>query len=337
MPLGLVPFIGSGTGIDPFRPSDWDGTGYLDLRPPGQTAGFCLVEQPSLTPLQRIADALDEVLGPTARTRLTTLGYIPPTGATVREAIADLFLAPPLTLPIRPLLPTVQGMREIWLRGVRIFSLPVVAGGTTLTESFNKADAITLGPDQTWTEFAGEDQWEVFSNQARLPTTAGSDNSARVDADLASADHYCQASITTLVGTTSDRYVGLITRKDATATLTYYLALRISTAGQTNNWSLYKRVAAGFTSLSTLTETEPAVPYTLKGESNGSIQRLLVGGVEKLNVTDTAITGNLRCGIHGFRNAGGIISLDAWEAADLAAAVDEMKVHQAIYRGVERA
>jgi hypothetical protein len=37
-----------------------------------------------------------------------------------------------------------------------------------LTESFNKADADTLGPDQTWVEDTGD--IDVVSNKARLVT-----------------------------------------------------------------------------------------------------------------------------------------------------------------------
>ena len=48
-------------------------------------------------------------------------------------------------------------MYEINLGG-RIYQRLAVRGGATITESFDKADDTTLGPDLTWTELTGNSQ-----------------------------------------------------------------------------------------------------------------------------------------------------------------------------------
>src|SRR5690606_34435213 len=72
---------------------------------------------------------------------------------------------------------------------------------TTITESFNKADSDTLGPDLMWTETQGD--IDVVSNTAWHQTVAGR-SVARAESDLSSADHYAQAVVTLTSGTSTN-------------------------------------------------------------------------------------------------------------------------------------
>jgi len=157
---------------------------------------------------------------------------------------------------------------------------------TTLTESFNKADGTTLGPDQTWVEDAGD--WEVVSNEAR----ANAGNSvARVSTLLSSDDHYSQFTVTA-IGSSSP-FHGVLGRKANSATLTYYY-FRYS-HGQTES-QLWKVESGSFTKLDFTAETA-AAPFTVRLDCDGSTISGTRAGVLKASVTDTAIAGNLAVGM----------------------------------------
>ena len=180
---------------------------------------------------------------------------------------------------------------------------------TTITESFNKADSDTLGPDLSWTEIAGDA--DVVSNQYRTTTTANPVY-ARANSDLSSDDHYAQA----VAGANDDasHYGGVIFRKDSTATLTFYFT---SMAWGEDRSRLYKKVADADTELGFVSRTfSSGTTYTTKGQADGSTIKALIGGVEDVSVTDTAITGNLRCGLGSYVGSG-YVTFDSFEAADL--------------------
>lgn len=184
---------------------------------------------------------------------------------------------------------------------------------TTITESFNTADSDILGPNLTWTELVND--FDIVSNRAELITT-GSDSFARADSDLSSDDHYAQA----LVNATNEAAAHshyIMCRKDATTTLTLYMAYLQWNADVIRT---YKDVSGSFTQLATQALSVTAgTPGTLKTQADGSTIKDFWDGVEKNSVTDTAITGNLRCGIAGFCATANILSWDDFEAADLAA------------------
>src|SRR3990167_942846 len=88
---------------------------------------------------------------------------------------------------------------------------------STITESFNKANN-GLGPDLAWTVYFGTAaNVGVTNNQANAQGTG--ETESRADSDLASDDHYVQAVVGAdyAVG-----FVGVLCRKDSTATRTLY-------------------------------------------------------------------------------------------------------------------
>ncbi len=183
---------------------------------------------------------------------------------------------------------------------------------TTITESFNKADSGTLGPDLSWTEINGA--WEVFSNQA-ASEGINSVELARADTDLSSADHYGQVIVTFLGGGTA-RLGGAarIQTADGTTITCYYADLR-------NNdvLELEKVVSGTDTELADTAQTV-SLPDTVKVQADGSTIKSFFNGSEVDSVTDTAITGNLRAGLMS-RNGGNADGSrgDDFEAADLVA------------------
>lgn len=186
---------------------------------------------------------------------------------------------------------------------------------TTIAESFNKADSSTLGPDLSWTELEGD--WEVFSNEARVVSAAGY-STARANSDLSSSDHYCQAVMRS-VGRCAP---ATICRKDGTATMTFYMALY---EGNSDVWQTRKRVAGTETTIGTNTgSATPSLGDVLKIHCNGSTISRYRNGVSQDSTTDTAISGNVRCGILGYYDAGAFNSkatFDSFEAADLATVI----------------
>jgi len=131
--------------------------------------------------------------------------------------------------------------------------------------------------------------------------------------------------------------VGVICRKDSTATRTFYNMRAITDPSAVAAWELYKFVAAAATLLGTNAQ-DPVATDVMKVRSNGSSISGFVNGTELIGpITDTEITGNLRCGIASYEDVLSVMSLDTWSAADLggAAATPErtkMGVGTKLYR-----
>jgi hypothetical protein len=181
----------------------------------------------------------------------------------------------------------------------------------TITESFNKANADTLGPDLSWTEDAGD--FDVVSNKAQDASAGLTHAWARADSDLDSDDHYVEAVLNT---SANDSFHGLMCRKDSTSTSTYYM---FQFDCGSNLVRVFKRVSGSFTSLANLSATiNPSTNYTVKLQVSGSDIECFVDGGSVGTTSDATITGNLRCGLVGFYVTGGTVcTWDDFEAADL--------------------
>jgi hypothetical protein len=187
---------------------------------------------------------------------------------------------------------------------------------TTITESFNKADSTTLGPDLSWTEISGG--WEVVSNRCRKST--GSDaqsHCARADSDLSSADHYAQIA-SYYPGNTS--YHGPACRLPGTSTETFYSFV---TASEDGTGYLVKMVAAAQTNIATGSVGTRTDGTLVKVEANGSTITGYFGGSSAASTTDTAITGNVRAGLNQYHVTGTTGTFDSFEAADLGGAAGQ--------------
>jgi hypothetical protein len=189
---------------------------------------------------------------------------------------------------------------------------------TTITESFpnDTADLDTATEDLDWTETNGT--WDVTGGQCRNNSGSGVVADARAESDLSSDDHYAQVIISQSPSGAS-RGCGPATRF-AAAARTYYFILMEAEA--TDTIEIWKSAAAVLTSLAGPTGFTESLPDTFRLEVDGSDLDALANGASIVTVTDTAITGNTRTGLHGQSGGATKCLYDTFEAADLAAAFD---------------
>ena len=299
MRFGLTTWIGDGTEGNEYRPAGVDGSRWavIDLRPDVTVAeGFCLYavegDGPRAgrdfgdDPNGRLPGALQRAFGNDLKVDLSD--------AALRGLIAELLIvhgtAPHDRTRWNRLKENRRGRHRIVMLGHTLYDAPIIRG-TTITESFNKADAATLGPDLTWTEVEGE--FSVVSNRAESQsTTAGTIHAAaRAEHDLAGDDHYAQADCTWV--STNVGIVGTAVRFASGAT-TYYRGGWHSFA---NDDRLHRSVAGSLTQLATQDHNLTVGTYFVYTEIDGSALETIVNSDTPLSTTDTNITGNLRTGI----------------------------------------
>jgi len=191
-----------------------------------------------------------------------------------------------------------------------------LAHETILTESFNKADSTTLGPDQTWTEVLGNLQ--VASNACNVVSAGVAECAGRVESDLSGTDMYCQGDLA--VGTTNtSRYAGPSARY-ASGADTCYQARQLGGASGSGTFQLFKVIAGTSTALGS--GSSRAQLATKRLECSGTSIAIFSAGSLIETVVDTAIdgatTGGRRAGLR-FRDINTGFTYDAWEAGDLAA------------------
>jgi hypothetical protein len=184
---------------------------------------------------------------------------------------------------------------------------------TTITDDFDRANAEALGTSAegwSWTEVIGD--LDIFNNQAIYLNQA--DSAARAELDLSSDDHYAQVSVTASGGGSTNREVMTRFSSDASPDHDYYRFITRSTSSNTHR--LFKVVNGTSTQIgATVDEEAPSMPFTLRGESDGSSHALKIGGVTKITQTDTAITGHLRTGFGASTSP--TAAFDNFEAGDL--------------------
>lgn len=180
---------------------------------------------------------------------------------------------------------------------------------TTITESFNTADSATLGPDLSWTEVSGV--YEVLSNQCRGTSDGSVVRSARAESDLSSADHYSQIDAIANSGANTGLFICCFRFESAANTYYRYITRMSDGLNQ-----LQKVVTGTPTNLVTGTTSALSLPDTLRGDVSGSTLTGYRNGASTATVSDTAITGHLRCGL-GIQNVtGGSGDVDNFEASD---------------------
>ena len=185
---------------------------------------------------------------------------------------------------------------------------------TTITDDFTRADGDTIGNQLTWTEVAGD--WDTASNAASLTTFGTDARTARAESDLSSDDHYSQTVITGLGAGTNDCLAGPVARFDAAANTGYW-----TFAYQFDDKIYLRKIVTGTpTNLVAAVAITLSIPEAYKVECDGSTITGYQAGVSRIGpTTDSAIAGNTRCGIGGYKSTGSVV-VDDFEAADLAAA-----------------
>lgn len=180
---------------------------------------------------------------------------------------------------------------------------------TTITESFNKADSSTLGPDLTWTETSTG--LGVSSNT--VVVDSGVFGEARAESDVSGSDHDAQVQLayTWSAPGTGDN-VRIIARFNASAR-THYTSIIGESSG--NGIRLGKRLSGTFTELGSPSGATGTSGDVIHCKCNGStIEAILNTDSATHSVTDTSIVGNTRGGV-ACQNAG---VLDNFQLADLA-------------------
>ena len=318
--------------MDPFRPrgSDQSEWSAIDLRADGgATLGggglnACLLHLPVADPDPQLRlAALDRVdtVGPGLRQAIVArLGLLDiPSSLRWDDLATELLLGPPPG-GWKPIRPTLEGAFEVWLGGL-LKRLPVLRGGTSISENWNCADAAALTCQLTWTEVFSD--FRLQTNAAELVTNGGARlASARAESDLASADHEAQIDVIHLDQTGANEGMGAAVRFAAAANTHYSVFILVNTGGSAPDHVFLRKTVTGTeTDLSQVTIVGGyTAPDTVKVQINGSTLKSFLNAVEQASVTDTAITGNLRTGIVSYGGAANKPRGDNWSAADLAAA-----------------
>lgn len=180
---------------------------------------------------------------------------------------------------------------------------------TIIVDDFTLADGTVIGNQLTWTEVNGN--WTTVSNAAR-GGTSNNRASARAEHDLSSADHYAQLAFISSTGVNA-RIAYNCVRFDPSAEI-YYRSTAREDGGNAN---IAKMISGTATTIATLSSVTISLPDTLRTEINGSTIEQFFNGVSNGAGTDTAITGNLRCGIGTNTGGSSTVTVDDFEAGDL--------------------
>lgn len=333
MRLYLGTFIGTGTDLDPFRPSVDGDFSIIDLRADvTQQAGRCLVATPVALPSvptgwRDLGEDLDAALNAPTRNFLGNALGLTVEAVTPRAILAELLLLHARVdgTRWRPLKANRLGRHRIVMLSQVLFDAPVIQG-VVITDDFTRANADALGSSSegwSWTEAVGD--IDIVSNAAEVMTLNAS-VFARAESSLASDDHYAQADVLaydTDSGAGRTSAAGLLLRYH-TSDVTHYLGRYL--AGASQRWEIFRIITASATSIATQADTAPTAPYTMRFEVDGSALEIFHDDVSQLATTDTNITGNLRTGVREFQGPSNLVRtrLDNFEASDLLTLVSQI-------------
>lgn len=187
---------------------------------------------------------------------------------------------------------------------------------TVLTESWTHADGTAISADQTWTEVTGDLQ--IAGNAVQIVSTSGDVCHARAEADLSSADQYCQLAQSVTSETTTSRNWAPCVRY-ASGANTCYHGKQFGGSSGLGIFRPAKNIAGTMTNLGT--GTSGVAQNSLKKITcSGSTIAVYSGGVLQESITDTAIDGSTVGGRRGGIFLQGRLAswlVDNWEAGDL--------------------
>ncbi len=172
---------------------------------------------------------------------------------------------------------------------------------TSFTDDFNRANSTDLGAG--WVEVSGD--WSIISNQLS-PGAAGGTIILRAAGAMATNDNYAQATI----AATTTASQGVWCRGNSNITSGYLWR------NNGTSWDLFQVFGGSFTVIGTYTAA--AAPGDVaKVQAVGTTIKAFVNGVERVSVTDSAVTTGTSVGIRS--DSAGAIRYDDFAAADVSA------------------
>lgn len=192
---------------------------------------------------------------------------------------------------------------------------------TTVTDDFNRGDSDTMGMSSegwSWFEYdlLGSTNLRIIENQVGCSSsTAGH---GRADVDLSSDDHEAFVVLTSTISASAQ--MSVMTRMLVNSNPTYYVFNGTGAGGDSNIIKYTGDYLSG-TMLGSSAVT-PSQNDIIKGHSSGSTHSLRFNDVVQVEVTDSDITGNVRCGVGCARTN---IRGDNWQANDLEVAESDHK------------
>ncbi|MFF7476568.1 hypothetical protein [Streptomyces sp. NPDC008092] len=171
----------------------------------------------------------------------------------------------------------------------------------SFTDDFNRSNATDLGAG--WVEVSGD--WSIVSQQLS-PGAAGGTIILRAAGAMASNDHYAQVTI----AATTTASQGVWCRGNSNISQGYLLR------NNGSSWDLFSVVGGSFTVIGTYA-VAAAAGDVAKVQAVGSAIKGLINGVERISVTNTAVTTGTSVGIRS--DSAGAIRYDDFAAADITA------------------
>lgn len=321
MALYLSPYIGQGTRDDPFRPSgaDQSGASAIDLRidctrADGGGIKFALLWLPGGIPNPtgaiKLADDHGEIVSALIKNAATTRFRLDFSKDLTIQDVVETILLRPDNGHWHRLRPS-NGRVEAWLGSGaghrRWVDFPVVAGGATALDDFNRADENPLAGN--WTSVSAN-PFRLISNQVQGSGVSFVESYAYWNATPFGNDQFSQLQIVT-----ANFSLGVTVRGSGAPTDYYCTQFYPS-----NSADLFKYVSGSYTSLA-----GGAYAWT----TNDYIRMTAVGSTltfyadasnppttQILQVTDTTFSSG-KVGIYDWN---GVAVLDNWSGGDLSAA-----------------
>jgi hypothetical protein len=210
---------------------------------------------------------------------------------------------------------------------------------TTLTDAFTYSDgSLPTVSSSAWSQSNSADL-DVVSNECEESATPPtSHSSGKYDTDLSGTDHYAQIDVVSLVAPSAERsWAGAFSRisyDGSNRTQGYSGEITIDSSStikyRGEEW------AAGSPTTKFDLSGSWTTGDTFKMESDGSTHTMYKNGsaISSGSFTDTTYTSETRCGmgVRTYQGSAGDVTIDNWEAADLAAGGLSIPVAMNSYR-----
>ena len=320
MPLYLAPYVGDGTGENPFRPRGSDQAvtwSSIDLRRDStRAAGAALLwlPAPSVDPvLVLLARDKAASIAPDILEKVSTRLGVDMTGVVDAPSLLRRLLTQDQSSKIcRPLAWSAKGTREVSFgreRWIQDTDGPKTTSTFDPSDSFTNSDGTALPTHNAlWVENVGS--FAINTNAVYSDNTAT--GLARWNETFAD-DQFSQATHAAEGGGTGR--IGVATRIATDGASTAYFAF--GRQGTSTDKVLGKRVTGTNTTLAS-SATDVIVGDIIRLESEGSTQRFLLNGSEILSATDTAIASG-QAGLFSDNNSSTGKRLDDWSSGDIGA------------------